>query len=134
MVAGSERRRRHSCTPEMLGIHWTKEMHAARQARVRSPNMTYHGGKIMPTAVMKAIFWGPSWSNSTFVGDKITGLDSWYTGHSGSNYAKTVNDIPDGQMFWIIRFGTPAGAEPPHKDFSDEQIWQLVLHLRRLAK
>src|SRR5207244_4459596 len=29
---------------------------------------------------------------ASFVGDKITGLDSWYTGHSGSNYAKTVDE------------------------------------------
>ncbi len=58
----------------------------------RTANMTYHGGKILPTAVTKAIFWGPSWANSTFVGDKITGLDSWYTGTSGSNYAKTVDE------------------------------------------
>lgn len=55
----------------------------------RSPNMTYHGGKIMPLAVSKAIFWGPSWANATFAGDKITGLDSWHQGFAGSNYAKT---------------------------------------------
>ena len=48
--------------------------------------------------------------------------------------AKTVNDVPDGQLFWIIRFGSPDTAMPPHPKLSDEQIWQLVLHLRRLAK
>jgi hypothetical protein len=58
----------------------------------RSPNMTYHGGKILPTVVTKAIFWGPSWANSTFVADKIGGLDSWYTGASGSSYTKTVDE------------------------------------------
>jgi hypothetical protein len=80
--------------PPMLGVHWARGGEPARvsQARSRSPVMTYHGGKIMPTAVSKAIYWGPSWTNSTFVGDKITGLDSWYTGHSGSNYAKTVDE------------------------------------------
>jgi hypothetical protein len=52
--------------------------------------MTFHGGKIMTTAVTTAIFWGPSWA--TTPGDKITGLDSWYTGHSGSNYAKSVDE------------------------------------------
>ncbi len=47
--------------------------------------------------------------------------------------AKTVNGIPDGQLFWIIRFGSPGAAMPAHKDFSDVQLWQLVLHLRRLS-
>ena len=48
--------------------------------------------------------------------------------------AKTVVDVPDGQLFWIIRFGSPETAMPPHSKLSDEQIWQLVLHLRQLAK
>jgi hypothetical protein len=52
--------------------------------------MTYHGGKIMPTAVTKAIFWGTSWA--TYSGDKITGIDAWYTGFSNSNYAKTSDE------------------------------------------
>jgi hypothetical protein len=78
--------------PPMLGIHWTREMHGARLARTRGANMTYHGGKIMPTVVSQSIYWGPSWTNAAFVGDKITGLDSWYIGHNGSNYASTVNE------------------------------------------
>jgi len=56
----------------------------------RTPNMTYHGGKIMTGVVSKAIFWGTSWGSYT--GDKITGLDSWYTGFSNSNYAKTTTE------------------------------------------
>lgn len=63
-------------------------LHAARPKR--SPNMTYHGGKIMPTAVSKAIFWGTSWP--AYSGDEITGIDSFYTGFSGSNYAKTGDE------------------------------------------
>jgi len=65
---------------------------AAGHSPKRTPNMTYHGGKILPTVVTKAIFWGPSWANSTFVGDKVSGLDSWYTGASASNYTKTVDE------------------------------------------
>jgi hypothetical protein len=81
--------------PPMLGVHWTRELnnsnsHAARPSK--SPLMTYHGGKIMTTAVSKSIFWGPSWTNATFAADKITGLDAWYSGHNGSNYAKTVGE------------------------------------------
>ncbi|MDQ6685186.1 MAG: hypothetical protein M3Z16_08665, partial [Pseudomonadota bacterium] len=79
--------------PPMLGIHWAREHAASHSARpTSSPLMTYHGGKIMPTAVTQAIFWGPSWSNSGFVGDKITGIDLWYAGHGGSNYAKTSDE------------------------------------------
>jgi len=47
---------------------------------------------------------------------------------------QTVNGIADGQLFWIIRFGSPGTAMPDHPQFSDEQVWQLVLHLRRLAQ
>ena len=48
--------------------------------------------------------------------------------------AKTVNGVADGQLFWIIRYGSPDTAMPPHAKLNDEQIWQLVLHLRQLAK
>ena len=48
--------------------------------------------------------------------------------------AQTVNGVPDGQLFWIIRFGSPGTAMPPHPALSDEQIWQVILHLRHLAK
>lgn len=48
--------------------------------------------------------------------------------------ARTITGVPDGQLFWIIRFGSPGTSMPPHPKFSDEQIWQLVLHLRQLAR
>jgi hypothetical protein len=80
-------------SPPMLGIHWAREHAASHASRpTRSPLMTYHGGKIMTTAVTQAIFWGPSWNPATFKGDKITGLDSWYDGHNNSNYAMTVDE------------------------------------------
>lgn len=48
--------------------------------------------------------------------------------------AQAVTGIPDGQLFWIIRFGSPGTGMPAHKNFSDEQIWQLVAYVRGLAK
>lgn len=48
--------------------------------------------------------------------------------------AKTVNGVPDGQLFWIIRFGSPGTSMPPFGNLSDDQTWQLVMHLRKLAK
>jgi len=112
--------------PPMLGIHWARgfdpfaRSNEAKNAPARkSPNMTYHGGKIMPTSVSKNIFWGSSWNNSAFVGDKISGLDSWYTGFSASNYAKTSDEYTgtNGQVGdstvnqgWIIDTSTPANG------------------------
>ncbi|MGE0356383.1 MAG: cytochrome c [Burkholderiales bacterium] len=48
--------------------------------------------------------------------------------------AQTIKGVPDGQLFWIIRFGSPETSMPPHRKLSDERIWQLVLHLRHLAR
>ncbi len=54
-----------------------------------SPNLTYHGGPVMTSADVTPIFWGTNWANSSFVGDKITGLSSFYGTISGSSYIKT---------------------------------------------
>jgi mono/diheme cytochrome c family protein len=48
--------------------------------------------------------------------------------------ADTIRDVPDGQLFWIIRFGSPGASMPPHKDYTEEQIWELVLYVRQLSK
>ncbi|NIP99686.1 MAG: cytochrome C, partial [Nitrospinaceae bacterium] len=42
-------------------------------------------------------------------------------------------DIPDGQMFWIIKNGSPGTRMPAFGNLSDEQIWQLVLYIRQFA-
>lgn len=77
----------------MLGIHWARGFNpASRAAKGNNANMTYHGGPIMPYTVSESIFWGPKWGNSSFVGDKISGLDTWYAGFSNSNYAKTSDE------------------------------------------
>jgi hypothetical protein len=54
-----------------------------------SPNLTYHGGAVMTTAAVRAVFWGASWDDPSFVVDKISGMDSFYANYSGSGYAKT---------------------------------------------
>jgi hypothetical protein len=79
--------------PPMLGPHLTRG-EANRQAHQGggSPNMIYHNGDIMPTAVTQAIFWGTSWANTSFVGDKISGLDLWYQGVGNSEYGKTCDE------------------------------------------
>lgn len=84
--------------PAMLGIHWARGFESSfrgkeastKGGRTSSPLMTNHGGKIMTTAVTSTVFWGTSWG--TYSGDKITGIDSWYTGFNNSNYATTSDE------------------------------------------
>src|SRR5215471_17064997 len=73
-----------SINPPILGITWARGVNPPLAPARRSPNMTYHGGKIMPTANITAIFWGTSWATNP--GDKISGIDTYYGGWSNSNY------------------------------------------------
>ena len=75
--------------PPMLGLHWAKNF-AHPSGGGGSADMLNHGGPVMPTTVTAAIFWGPSWATSA--GDKISGMDTWYGGFGGSNYAGTSNE------------------------------------------
>ena len=74
------------------GVHWAKGV--VRPAKPAKPggrvNMTWHSGAIMTSAAVQSIFWGPSWA--TNAGDKITGMDLWYSGYGGSNYAGTSTE------------------------------------------
>ena len=76
--------------PPALGVHWAKGIKPAR--RSGGPLMLWHNGPILTSSAVQVIFWGTNWGSNTFVGDKITGLTSWYTGFSGSNYAKTSDE------------------------------------------
>ena len=77
--------------PPALGLHMARD--AAKPAGPHSsPLMTWHNGAIMVDSAVQAIYWGPKWSNPSFVGDKITGLDSWYQGFNNSHYAATSNE------------------------------------------
>jgi hypothetical protein len=71
-----------------------KVHHARGEARPGggggSPLLVYHGGPVMTTgAYVEPIYWGAKWSNSAFVADKITGLESFYEGISTSTYEAT---------------------------------------------
>ena len=47
---------------------------------------------------------------------------------------ETMNAIPDGQIFWIIKNGSPGTGMPAFSGLKDEQVWQLVHYLRSLVK
>jgi mono/diheme cytochrome c family protein len=46
----------------------------------------------------------------------------------------TMKDIPDGQLFWIIKNGSPGTGMMPFSGLSDDEVWQLIHYLRTLAK
>ncbi|MGZ3773959.1 MAG: hypothetical protein ACXVCY_13665 [Pseudobdellovibrionaceae bacterium] len=57
--------------------------------------LIYHGGNILLNPTTRVIFWGSEWSNSKFTGDKIAGIDSFFSGFSGSAYSRTVSEYYD---------------------------------------
>ena len=48
--------------------------------------------------------------------------------------ARMMKDIPDGQLFWIIRNGSKGTAMPSFKNLKDDQIWHLILYIRHFAE
>ncbi len=47
---------------------------------------------------------------------------------------ETMQDISDGQMFWITKNGSKGTGMMAFSMLSDEQIWQLIHYIRTLAK
>ncbi len=45
-----------------------------------------------------------------------------------------MRDIPDGQLYWIIKNGSPGTGMMAFTGLPDEQVWQLVHYIRSLAK
>jgi len=81
--------------PPMAGIHWARGRAPARP-HGGSPNLLYHGGPVMTNgAYVEPIYWGARWNDSTFVGDKITGLQAFYSGFGVSSYGDTNSEYTD---------------------------------------
>ena len=83
--------------PPMAGVQWAKGHepdHGAKTGSANgSPNMTWHGGNIMFTTETTSIFWGQNWNNLT--GDKLSGLDAFYSGIGYSTYSDTSDEYTD---------------------------------------
>ena len=45
-----------------------------------------------------------------------------------------MKDISDGQLFWIIKNGSPGTGMMSFTGLPDEQVWQLIHYIRSLAK
>jgi hypothetical protein len=60
---------------------------------VRGSVLLNHGGPVMSSATsVRPIYWGTGWSSP---GDKITGLDTFYSGVGGTAYAHTNVEYTD---------------------------------------
>ena len=46
----------------------------------------------------------------------------------------TMETISDGQLFWIIRNGSPGTGMPAFKNLKDQEIWQIVRYLRTFSE
>ena len=46
----------------------------------------------------------------------------------------TMKDLPDGQLFWVIKNGSPGTGMMPFSGLPDDEVWQLIHYLRTLAK
>ena len=46
-----------------------------------------------------------------------------------------TDSVPDGQLFWIIKNGSPGTGMPSFKNhLNDTQVWQLIHYVRKLAQ
>lgn len=50
------------------------------------------------------------------------------------NCKETMQEVSDGQLFWIIRNGSPGTGMPAFKDLKDRQIWQIIHYLRKFSE
>ncbi len=48
--------------------------------------------------------------------------------------SETMKKVSDGQMFWIIKNGSPGTGMPAYKFLSDDEIWKLILYIRHFEK
>jgi len=47
---------------------------------------------------------------------------------------ETMNEISDGQLFWIVKKGSPGTGMMAFPGLSDYQIWQLIHYIRSLSR
>lgn len=47
--------------------------------------------------------------------------------------SRTMDDLADGQLFWIIKNGSPGTDMPSFSYLEDDQVWELILFLRKFS-
>jgi len=58
--------------------------------------LPWHNGPVMHSTSVVPVYWGTRRANSSFDGDKVSGLDTLYKGIGGTAYARTNGEYTDG--------------------------------------
>jgi hypothetical protein len=93
--------------PPVGGVHWAKQAGPPGGAG-GVKLLQYHGGPVQSSgSTVFPIFWGTKWSDSTFVGDKIKGIEAFYSGVGSTNYAGTNTEYTDsvGHVNFAVSLG-----------------------------
>ncbi len=45
-----------------------------------------------------------------------------------------MKDIPDGQLYWVIKNGSEGTEMKAYQNLKDEQVWQIVSYIRQFSK
>jgi cytochrome c553 len=49
--------------------------------------------------------------------------------------AEVMQDLSDGQLFWVIKYGSRGTGMPAHKaTLQSEEIWQIILYIKRFLR
>ncbi len=64
------------------------------------------------------------------------GMMAWSLRPKPRNFLckKSMSNVSDGQIYWIIKNGSKRTGCLPNRGLSDDQIWKLVLYVRELSK
>jgi hypothetical protein len=67
-----------------------------QKPRGRLQLLSWHNGPVMHSTTVVPVFWGSNWDSTSFTGDKISGLDTFYSNVGGTGYASTNAEYTDG--------------------------------------
>lgn len=79
---------------QALGLVPARAAHVNAAGRLHQ--LSWHGGPVMHATTIVPVFWGSSWGNASFTGDKVSGLDYLYSQVGGTPYLHTNAEYTDG--------------------------------------
>ena len=129
-------------TENLLPRHFPTKQRFAALPPARGVNLTYHGGPVIPTAYVVAIFWGPSFGSSGSDHNVAASLTNFIDGNGGADlgYGQTsefnvITQYYESGPTYInkSRFGTYSGSlfdsSTPPTNVTDAAVQAEVLKM-----